>query len=88
MDMGVAHRAVNLNKGIKVLAGVYRIQNENAYQSRLKEWRRRFHGVATQYLDHSLVWHRMIETFGEHLNSTLWLTLSIGYHELQHESVT
>jgi hypothetical protein len=87
-EMGVAHRAVNLNKGIRVLAGVYHIQNANAYHSRLKEWMRRFHGVATKYLDHDLGWRRMIETFGEHLNSTLWLTLSIGRHELQHESVT
>jgi hypothetical protein len=46
---------------------------------------RRFHGVATKYLDHYLGWCRMIEAFGEHLNSTLWLTLSIGRHELQYE---
>jgi len=87
-EIGVAHRAVNLNKGIRVLAGVYHIQNANAYHSRLKEWMRRFHGVATKYLDHYLGWRRMIETFGEHLNSALWLTLSVGHHELQHESVT
>ena len=87
-EIGVAHRAVNLSKGIRVLAGVYHIQNANAYHSRLKEWMRRFHGVATKYLDHYLGWRRMIEIFGEHLNSTLWLTLSLGHHELQHESVT
>jgi transposase-like protein len=64
-EMGVAaHRAVNLNKGIRVLAGVYHIQNANAYHSRLKEWMQRFHGVATKYLDHYLGWRRMIETFG------------------------
>ena len=84
-EMGVAHRAVNLSKGIRVLAGVYHIQNANAYHSRLKEWMRRFHGVATKYLDHSLGWRRMIETFGERLNSTLWLTLPFGRHGLQHE---
>ncbi len=84
----MAHRAVNLSKGIRVLAGVYHIQNVNAYHSRLKEWMRRFHGVATKYLDHYLGWRRMIETFGEHLNSPLWLTLSLGRHELQHELVT
>ena len=87
-DMGVAHRAVNLSKGIRVLAGVYHIQNANAYHSRLKEWMRRFHGVATKYLDHYLGWRRMIETFGEHLNSALWLTLSSGRHELQQGLVT
>ncbi len=36
-EIGVAHRAVNLNKGIRILAGVYHIQNANAYHSRLKE---------------------------------------------------
>ncbi len=87
-DMGVAHRAVNLSKGIRVLAGVYHIQNANAYHSRLKEWMRRFHGVATKYLNHYLGWRRMIETFGEHLNSALWLTLSAGRHELQQGLVT
>ena len=87
-EMGVAHRAVNLSKGIRVLAGVYHIQNANAYHSRLKEWMRRFHGVATKYLDHYLGWRRMIETFGEHLNSTLWLTLSLGRHGLQYELAT
>ena len=87
-EMGVAHRAVNLSKGIRVLAGVYHIQNANAYHSRLKEWIRRFHGVATKYLDHYLGWHRMIETFGEHLNSALWLTLSVGRSELQQELAT
>ena len=85
--MGVAHRAVNLSKGIRILAGVYHIQNANAYHSRLKEWMRRFHGVATKYLDHYLGWRRMIEIFGKHLNSTLWLTLSLCRHELQQEWV-
>ena len=87
-EMGVAHRAVNLSKGIRVLAGVYHIQHANAYHSRLKEWMRRFHGVATKYLDHYLGWRRMIETFGDHLNSALWLTLSAGRHELQQGLVT
>ena len=81
--IGLAHRAVNLRKGIRVLAGVYHIQNVNAYHSRLKGWMLRFHGVATSYLAHYLGWRRMIERFGNHLNSALWLTLSTGHHELQ-----
>ena len=67
---------------------VTHIQNANAYHSRLKEWMRWFHGVATRYLDHYVGWRRMIETFGEHLNSALWLTLSAGRYELQHEMAT
>ena len=71
-----------------MLAGVYHIQNANAYHLRLKEWMRRFNGVATKYLDHYLGWRRMTETFEEHLNSALWLTLSICLHELQRELAT
>ena len=84
-EMGLAHRAVNLRKGIRVLAGVYHTQNVNAYHSRLKGWMQRFHGVATKYLAHYLGWRRMLERFGDHLNSALWLTLSIGHQELQHD---
>ena len=82
-EMGRAHRAVNLSKGIWVLAGVYHIQNVNGYHSRLKGWMFRFHGVATKYLSHYLGWRRMIERFGDHLNSALWLTLMVGRHESQ-----
>lgn len=31
-----------------MVAGVYHVQNVNAYDSRLKSWIRRFHGVATR----------------------------------------
>ncbi len=85
----VAHRAVNLSAmGVRVFAGALPHPAASAYHSRLKDWMRRFHGVSTKYLDHYLGWRRMIEAFGEHLNSTLWLTLSIGRHELQHDLET
>ena len=84
-ELGLAHRAVNLSKGIRVLAGVYHIQNANAYHSRLKGWMQRFHGVATKYLGHYPGWRRMIERFGDHLNSALWLTLAVAQYHLQHD---
>ncbi|MBB2165602.1 hypothetical protein HLH26_13880, partial [Gluconacetobacter sp. 1b LMG 1731] len=37
------------------------LQNVNAYDSRLKDWMRRFRGVATKYLATYLGWRRMIE---------------------------
>ena len=37
---------------------------------------------------HYLGWRRMTETFGEHLNSALWLTLSVGRHKLKQGLVT
>lgn len=43
--------------------GAYHIQNVNAYDSRLKAWMRRFHGVATRYLDHYLGWRMMLERY-------------------------
>lgn len=55
------HRPVNLSAGIRVVAGVYHVQNVNAYDSRLKEWMRHFHGVATHYLPNYLGWRRLIE---------------------------
>lgn len=67
--LGVAHRPVNLSAGIRVVAGVYHIQNVNAYDARLKAWMARFHGVATRYLDSYLGWFRAIDrTCGAGLN--------------------
>lgn len=60
-EMGIAHRPVNLSAGLRVVAGVYHIQNVNAYDSRLKNWMRRFHGVATKYLDSYLGWFRTLD---------------------------
>ena len=60
-EMGVTHRPVNLAQGVRVIAGVYHVQNVNAYDSRLKEWMNRFHGVATCHLANYLGWRRLIE---------------------------
>lgn len=60
-EMGVTHRPVNLSAGIRVIAGVYHVQNVNAYDSRLKDWMRRFKGVATRYLDSYLGWFRTVD---------------------------
>lgn len=59
--IGVAHRPVNVSAGQRIVAGVYHIQNVNAYDSRLKTWIRRFHGVATKYLDAYLGWFRALD---------------------------
>jgi transposase-like protein len=57
---GLLHIALNANKGERTY-GSYHIQNVNAYISRLKDWLRRFKGVATHYLPSYLGWRRMIE---------------------------
>ncbi len=77
-EVGVTHRPVNVSTGRRVLAGVYHIQNVNAYDSRLKNWIRRFHGVATKYLDSYLGWFRTLDrspTIGAPAASLLVLAL-------------
>ncbi len=43
------------------------INNVNAYHGRLKEWMRRFHGVATKNLPSYLSWRRTIEALSTEL---------------------
>lgn len=76
--LGVTHRPINLSAGIRVVAGVYHVQNVNAYDSRLKDWIRRFRGVATRYLDSYLGWFRTLDrTRGGSLNPASLLTMAI-----------
>lgn len=56
---GIAHEQVSARGPRR--RGVFHIQNVNAYDSRLKNWMLRFHGVATKYLNHYLGWRRMLE---------------------------
>ena len=53
------------------------INNVNAYHSRLKEWLRRFHGVATRNLPNYLGWRRTLETSAE-ANPQAWLLAALG----------
>ncbi len=41
------------------------INNVNAYHGRLKEWMRRFHGVAAKNLPNYLGWRRALEAWGD-----------------------
>jgi transposase-like protein len=54
------------------------INNVNGYHSRLKEWLRPFHGVATEYLDHYLGWRRTVEAFGDDVRRQDWLAAAMG----------
>jgi transposase-like protein len=60
-DAGLHHEPLNIAAGERVRDRVFHLQNVNAYDSRLKQWMRRFNGVATRYLDSYLGWRRMIE---------------------------
>lgn len=86
--LGLSHRPVNLAAGVRCIAGVYHVQNVNAYDSRLKEWMRRFHGVATDYLANYLGWRRLIERFNNHPEPLEVLRASLGSGDVQHLTVT
>lgn len=59
-EAGILHRAVNLRAGIRV-RGTIHVQNVNAYHSRLRQWLRPFHGVATRYLPNYLGWRWILD---------------------------
>lgn len=86
--LGLSHRPVNLAAGIRCIAGVYHVQNVNAYDSRLKEWMRRFHGVATDYLANYIGWRRLIERLNNHPAPLEILRASMGVREIQQVTVT
>jgi len=54
------------------------INNVNAYHSRLKEWLRRFHGVATRNLPNSMGWRCALEAPAEQTNPQTWLLAALG----------
>lgn len=87
-EMGITHRPINLAAGQRVVAGVYHVQNVNAYDSRLKEWMRRFHGVATRYLANYLGWRRLIERHNREISSADFLRAALGIDRVQQATGT
>lgn len=75
--LNISHEAINLNKKIRV-KGAFHIQNVNAYDSRLKLWMNRFHGVATKYLHHYLGWRRVLDQWKDRLDATSFLHIALG----------
>ena len=74
----IVHRPVNIAAGRRVKNNIYHIQNVNAYDSRLKQWMAKFHGVATRYLGSYLGWHRMIDRLGQCITPTICFLSSLG----------
>jgi hypothetical protein len=77
-ELNITHRPVNLAAGIRVVANAHHIQNVNAYDSRLKGWMQRFHGVATKYLENYLGWRRWLERWGEYNSPQVALKAALG----------
>ena len=60
-NLGITHKVVFNKEGMRV-QGPYHIQNVNSYHGLLKNWIRRFNGVATKYLNNYLCWcHKLKE---------------------------
>jgi transposase-like protein len=64
----------------------FHINNVNAYHSRLKEWMRRFHGVATDNLPNYLSWRRTIEAFSNAATPDAWIRAAAGLGPYQQSS--
>jgi transposase-like protein len=78
-ELGLEHHAVLTSSG-KHAVGAWHIQNVNAYHSRLKTWARRFHGVATYYLENYLGWFRAIDRMPRNpARPAQLLTLALGH---------
>lgn len=53
---------LNLSQNIRVIKGIYHIQNANSYHQRFKScWMRRFNGVATKHLSNYVHWFELLE---------------------------
>ena len=59
------------------------INNVNAYHSRLKQWLRRFNGVATKNLPSYLGWRRALEAWGRQIDPLKWILSAIGNRPYQ-----
>lgn len=87
-EIGITHRPINLAAGIRVVGKVYHVQNVNAYDSRLKEWMIRFHGIATHYLANYLGWRRMIDPAHGSLSPRAVMFAALGMSGVQQLTVT
>ncbi len=56
----------------------FHINNINAYHGRLKEWLRRFHGVATKNLPNYLGWRRTLEALQQQATPAAWILGAMG----------
>ena len=65
----------------------FHINNVNAYHGRLKEWLRRFHGVATKNLSNYLGWRRTLEAMGQGASSDAIILGAIGLGPYQQRAL-
>ena len=69
-----------------LLTPEYHLNNVNAYHGRLKEWMRRFHGVATKNLPNYLGWRRALEAFGDKASDAGFILGAMGLGPYQQQT--
>lgn len=74
----IPHESLNLAQGMRVTQRVFHIQHVNAYDSCLKQWMRRFNGVATRYLPRYLGCRRLLERAGKDIGTEAWIRHALG----------
>ncbi len=89
-DNSVRHGYINLSKGEKVKKDIVHIKNVNSYHYRLREWIKRFKGVATKYLLNYLSWFKQLDEFNMEIDSKTILlrAKNIGKYKYQYLTVT
>ena len=68
-EHNIKHKVLNLSKKQRVVEKHLHLQNVNATHSRLKGWMRRFHGVASKYLQNYMNYFRTLEEFKKSENA-------------------
>lgn len=65
----------------------FHLNNVNAYHGRLKEWLRRFHGVATKNLPNYLGWRRTLEALGHKPSAAAFILGAMGLGPYQQQTL-
>jgi transposase-like protein len=64
----------------------FHLNNVNAYHGRLKEWLRRFHGVASKNLPNYLGWRRTLEALGHKASAAAFILGAMGLGPYQQQT--
>jgi transposase-like protein len=75
-DRAMKHITINASKGQHVKDKVFHIQNVNSMHHFLKDWIRRFNGVASKYLQNYMNWFRIQRTTIGNIENYLQLALT------------
>lgn len=86
-DGGTAVVAFARRAGIAAQVPDFHLNNVNAYHGRLKEWLRRFHGVATKNLPNYPGWRRTLEALGNNATPAAMILGAIGLGPYQQNTL-